>query len=271
MKTKRYAACALALCLLMAAGLASANTSVLRTDDSLSMSLDGLSGTEAHVLVLAADDILTLSTHITAGEIEVLIRKDIGDTLYQGAGGEGAPAFIRVGEAGIYRISVTGKAATGSLWLGVNKAQNRTDSALSMLVRAQSDLGYGLTYDPVSFDMTTSEDGLTDTFTLNQADGAEDAPITLAISREAGSLADLTGALLAEPGARELASQVIDWRAARVVLRQESAENGGKIQQYTLIETAEDEVLMLICTYFAGAEGAAEKMENMIQTISFTR
>lgn len=272
MKTKRYAACVLALCLLMTAAFASANTSVLRTENSFIMNLDNLEGTEAHVLVLEANDELMLSTHITAGSIEVLIRKDLGDIVYEGTGAEDTPEIIRVGEGGIYRISVTGSAATGNLWLGVNKSQPQAGGMGPItLIRAQSDLGYGLSYDPTYFDLTVSEDRLTDIFTPHQANAEDEADISLTISRAKGSLGDLTDALLAEENAYELPSQVIDWRPARVVLIQEDTLYGSAVQQYTLIETADDEVLMTICTYFAGAEGAAEKMENMIQTISFTR
>lgn len=263
---KHRIACLLCLALLLGACTASAHTSVLRRDDGLSMTLDNLSGVEAHALVLQEGDALFISSHLSGGEVDILIRMDRGETLYEGDGTMAPGQTLAVPATGIYRITVTGKAATGSLWIGVTSAQSEDGVAMPhTIARTQSALGYSLEYDMDYFTLETSEDGLIDYYTHKSDDTA--AVLELSVTRVQGTLDGLAADLLREAGMTELEPQIIDWRPARIL---HLLEKDGVLQDYTLVETAQDEALLIVSTYFAGAEGAAEKMQNMIQSIGFT-
>lgn len=268
---KHRIACLLCVVLLLGACAASANTSVLRRDDAFSINLDDMTGTETHVMVLTAGNALYLSTFITGGDVHVSIRLDQGDVLYAGDGNLPMGETIPIAESGIYRLAITGASASGSLWIGVMSAAPEVGSPMPYTrTRVQSALGYSLEYDSDYFVMTTSEDGKVDSFYPRTERMADPSTISLTISRAEGSLFALAAELLTEPTMVELTPQVIDWRAARTLRYQDGAQYGSNVQEYTLIETDEDEVLLIMCTYFVGAEGAAEKMQNMIQSIGFT-
>lgn len=265
---KKRLSLALALVLTLSGAVALANMNVLRTERNFSMNFADLDGAEMHAMALQEGDELYISTIITGGTLSLVIRENAGDILYM-TDTEPPPGFtVEIPETGIYRFTVTGQHASGSVWINLKTA---TDPSGGMYPfereRIRSVLGYTLEYDPSLFEYTHGEDVDRYFIRSEQLDGMPE--ISMLVSRWEGGLNELADQLLAEDGMQELSPSIVDWRAARTIRHQPGSEFGSPVKDYTLIELSETEILHIVRTYFVGVEDAAQRMQNMIDSIQF--
>lgn len=266
---KKALSICLALVLLCCAPLALAATNTFRTDNSFSMNFDNLNGTEAHAMALKKGDALYLSTLVKSGEISILIRRDAGETLFEGSKEPEAGFTLEIPEDGIYRFTITGKQASGSVVITMANGKDEGPATLPLISRiyVTSELGYRIEYDP-SYFVYQAEEGA-DLFYAKTQRLGNPLDVSLSLQRAESSLSSMANHLMSEEGFKETAPLIIDWRAARTFALDPAPDYDGLVQTYTVVECGEDEVLVILATYFNGAEGASERMQNMIETIQF--
>lgn len=265
---KKGLAMMLALLMMISGASALANTNVLRTDHSFSMNFTDLDGAEMHAMALNEGDALYISTIITGGTLSLVIRENSGNILYMSDASPEPGFTVEIPETGLYRFTVTGEHASGSVWISMKTAGDLSSGTYPFeRERIRSNLGYSLEYDPSLFEYTNSEE--TDLFIVRSQKLSGMPDISLMISRRDGALNDVATQLLAEEGMVELAPTIVDWRAARTIQHQTGTEFGSQIKEYTLIELSDTQVMYIVKTYFVGVEDAAERMQNMISSIQF--
>ncbi|MDL2318303.1 hypothetical protein LJC74_04350 [Eubacteriales bacterium OttesenSCG-928-A19] len=272
MKKRMCAAvCALLMCLACAA---SASTSVMLTETSLGMNLEGFSGTEARVLTLKAGDALFLSVVERAGAITVRIRQEGGDTVYEGDGATPAGSYVEIPADGAYRISVTGVDASGTVWAGL-LSQTETDEAEGVpgnRQMLQSELGYMMEYDPDLFAYQADADE--DVFTLRSPDAEAAIQPSMRVRLEDGAYDALADALFMEVQdaggmAVEFPPSVIDWRPVRTFQIQNAQGQEGLVEQISFVEADANKTFKIFVIYSSDDAGTATKMQNMISSLMF--
>lgn len=260
----------IALVMVASLGVASASTNVFRTDTSFSINFDDLNTTEAHAMALKKGDELYLSSILRGGNLSILIRKDGGETLFEGSQEPEAGYTVEIPEDGIYRFTVTGINASGSVMISMKSATTESESPLLFENRQQiySTHGYTIAYDPDYFVFLSEENA--DLFYARSERLGNPLDVSMSMQRVEASLDAMAQQLLAMDGVEELSPSIVNFRAARNFgTPAAGAGYDETVTLVTVVECGENEVFVITSTYFTGAEGASERMQNMINSIQF--
>lgn len=272
---KRILSIFLALVALGCAALAMADTSVLRTETGLSMSLDGMDGTESHVMRLAAGDVLFLSIVVREGTVRTVIRPEGGEALYDSTDIPDVGYRVEIPEGGLYRISVTGEGATGNVWIQLMEelyAAGRLEMPEAR-ERIQSDLGYLIEYNPEMFAYAASIEENVDQFALREE--GENPSTYLRVEKLDGDYQEHADSYVRRASAegqpvKEEPPELIDWRATRIFERTHVDAGGSTEQRTVFVEAGEHQTFRIDMFYAAGEDGGIwNRMQNMILSMNF--
>lgn len=280
MKTKTALLLLLLAMLLPAFGAQAAGLpSTVGTESGFMVRFDGDTATRAHAMHLEAGDSLTLSVILQGGDIHITVRPDGGTSLYDSSDVP-APGFtIDIGQSGLYRLTVDGTDAVGSVWMQRTlKSEQQPGGMPIPREYRQSDLGYALEYETDSFRVeSVNEDTQPDTMPTDiyiaTGDGAQDAQAMLIVTQLRGShdeqadLYALTSKAYGDGEVQEQLPTVIDGRAARH-FRYESGD-GKVVREVLFVEAGESVSLSIQANYSAETKEIGKKMEDMIQSIVF--
>lgn len=262
----------LTLCLLLTAAFALADASVLRKEGQFSVHFTKSSASETHAMALRQGDHLEIQAFLTDGSANVTVKHNNGDVLYSGIGDETPGFSLILPSTEIYRITISGQNAVGSVRVYATEARTQTDAGDPpfRLERIVSNLGYLIEYDPEFFTYLAGADGNGDMFYANTELNTPEVLVWTA--REPLSLEDAVAEILATDGFVELEPSMMDFRAARTLRYQQGTSFDSPISLYTIIEMGENEVFCLMANYYVAVEqSVTDKVDRMLESLHFTR
>ena len=265
---KQTVALLLALFLTLFSCTALAHTSAIRQDGQFALQFSDFSSTETHAMQLKKDDILDILASCEQGRLSVTVKYENGAVLYYGADAVPASAAGPIPRDGIYRISVTGERATGSVIVSRNmitRVEPQENAAL--YARQQGSFGYHLAYEQglFAFEPIYGADRF---YTLPAAGGL--APAELVLSRVPASLDAAALSLLTADGASEGPASMINWHAARTVRVVTGEDPLSPVIVHTLIELNNGELLTCQARYALGDEETlGTKLLQMVESLQF--
>lgn len=88
---------------------------VAKDENSFSLNIEWMNGTDSHSLNLNKDDALKVDFNVEKGSIYLLIQDPEENSIYSGNGSEANHFEVNILEKGIYSLTVRGNHAKGSL------------------------------------------------------------------------------------------------------------------------------------------------------------
>lgn len=269
---KRMCALLLCFCLTTIAGFALADASVLRREGQFSVHFTNDTVSETHAMALRQGDRLEIQAFLTDGSAIVTVKHNNGEILYSGIGDD-APGFsLAIPSTEIYRITIAGDNAVGSVRVYAPEAREESDSGDPpfRLERIVSDMGYMIEYDPDFFTYGQSHTREREIFTADTEENMPEAFVWVA--REPLSLEAAVDETLAMEGFVELEPSMVDFHAARTLRHQQGSAPDSLIIRYTLVEMGESEVFYLVASYYVAVEeNFVAKVDRMVESLRFTR